>query len=162
MGEVKIEFGCGETPTKKDFKTCDVRNLRGIDFVCNAWEIDSLVEHNTVDEIYSRHFLEHLTFIQVDKYLKSCMNILKSNSIFECEVPNMDFHIQQWIEGKEMKHAIAGFWGWQREGMFNTWDIHKSGYNFKLLKEKLLQHGFINVQQLESKPQNLSVIAYKP
>ena len=64
---MKIEFGCGATPTKTDFKTCDIRNLPGIDFVCPAWEISNHVQLNTVDEIFSRHFLEHLTFIQANK-----------------------------------------------------------------------------------------------
>ena len=30
---MKIEFGCGETP-KEGFKTCDIRNVSGVDFVC--------------------------------------------------------------------------------------------------------------------------------
>ena len=30
---MKIEFGCGETPTKEGFKTCDIRNVPGVDFV---------------------------------------------------------------------------------------------------------------------------------
>ncbi len=54
---MKIEFGAGESPEYPKYKKCDIRDLDGIDFVCNAWEIDSHVEENTVDHIYSRHFL---------------------------------------------------------------------------------------------------------
>lgn len=54
---MKIEFGCGDNPTKPGFKTCDIRDISGIDFVCPAWDIDKLVEENSVDEIFSRHFL---------------------------------------------------------------------------------------------------------
>ena len=54
--KMKIEFGCGETPRHPEFKTCDVRDVPGVDFVCPAWEIDKKVAENTVDEIFSRHF----------------------------------------------------------------------------------------------------------
>ena len=33
---MKLEFGCGETPTYPDYKTCDIRHLPGIDYVCPA------------------------------------------------------------------------------------------------------------------------------
>ena len=53
------------------FKTCDIRNVPGVDFVCPAWEIERHVELNTVDEIFSRHFFEHPTFRpKAKKYYK--------------------------------------------------------------------------------------------
>ena len=74
---MNIEFGSGENPTMAGFKTCDIRNVPGVDFVCPAWEIERHVELNTVDEIFSRHFFEHLTFIQGEKVLQAWYNILK-------------------------------------------------------------------------------------
>ena len=61
---MNLEFGCGENPTKEGFKTCDIRNLPGVDYACPAWKITEHVAPNTVDEIWSRHFFEHLTFAQ--------------------------------------------------------------------------------------------------
>ena len=58
MDKLNIEFGCGENPTKENFKTCDIRNLPGVDFVCPAWDIDQHVKENSVDEIFSRHFFQ--------------------------------------------------------------------------------------------------------
>ena len=141
---MKIEFGCGATPTKVGFLTCDIRHLPGIDFVCPAWEIIDHVKPNTVDEIFSRHFLEHLTFIQADKLVRIWFEILRSGGVCELAVPNMDYHIQQWITGKNMDHARAGFWGHQREGEYEVWDVHKSGYNQKTLTELFLGHGFVD------------------
>ena len=53
---MKIEFGCGNRPTKQGFKTCDIRDVPGVDFVCPAWDIDLHVPTNSLDEIFSRHF----------------------------------------------------------------------------------------------------------
>ena len=40
-----------------------------------------------------------------------------------------------------MKEALAGLYGWQRGAFDDTWDTHKSGYNFdlflRILKEEL-------------------------
>ncbi len=40
---MKIEFGCGKTPTKEGFMTCDIRDVPGVDFACPAWDIDKHV-----------------------------------------------------------------------------------------------------------------------
>ena len=141
---MKIEFGCGAKPTKLDFKTCDIRNLPGIDFVCPAWEIDQYVSPSSVDEIFSRHFLEHLTFLQAEKLVVIWFSILKPGGTCELSVPNMEYHIQQWTKGKNMDHARAGFWGHQRDGEYEVWDVHKSGYNQQSLTLLFTNKGFVN------------------
>jgi predicted SAM-dependent methyltransferase len=148
---IGIEFGCGEKPTKPGFRTCDIRDVPGVDFVCPAWEIEHHVDANTVDEIFSRHFFEHVTFIQGEKVLQAWYNILKPGGKMEMMLPNMTFHINQWTTRSNIKHAKAGFWGWQREGEHNVWDVHKSGYDFELLEETLLKHKFYNIKSLRSK-----------
>ena len=161
---MKLEFGCGESPTYPDYKTCDIRNLPGIDFVCNAWDIDKHVIKNSATHIFSRHFLEHLTFEQGERWLKSCLTILESGGEMHLMLPNMDFHIHQWVVGKNIAHARGGFWGWQREAETGeTWDIHKSGYNAVQLIQLLESCGYINCCSLH-KPNNkhLGIACYKP
>jgi len=148
---MKIEFGCGETPTKEGFKTCDIRNLPSIDFICPSWEIDQHVAENSVDEIFSRHFFEHLTFQQGEKQLEVWNKILKPGGVCEMMLPNMALHIQQWVErktDKEFRHAKAGFWGWQRGEFEDTWDVHKSGYDKEMLTDLVKSKGFINIESL--------------
>lgn len=160
---MKIEFGCGENPTKEGFKTCDLRNLPGVDFVCPAWEIDKHVNENTVDEIWSRHFFEHLTFVQGERVLEVWYKILKSNAKCEMSLPNMTYHINQWISDSNRDHANAGFWGWQRGEFEDTWDVHKSGYDFSSLKNLLESKGFINIKSLKGpKSKHLHVEFFKP
>lgn len=150
---MKIEFGCGETPSKKDFRTCDVRNLPGVDFVCPAWQIDKFVGEESVDEIFSRHFFEHLTFAQGRMVLRTWHKILKPGGKMHMILPNMTFHIEQWIRrknNKELRWAEAGFWGWQREGDTEMWDVHKSGYDFETLHQVLTKQKFIKIRNLTS------------
>ena len=49
-----------KNPRKKDYRQVDVRKIREDDIVCNAWEVEKHIQPNTVDNIYSRHFFEHL------------------------------------------------------------------------------------------------------
>lgn len=158
---MNIEFGCGDNPLRKDYKTSDIRDIPGVDFACPAWDIDNYVELNSVDIIFSRHMFEHLTFAQGKKTLETWYKILKPGGMVEMSLPNMDFHVNQWIKGKDMEHALAGFWGWQREGETDVWDVHKSGYNEKTLKTLVEQHNFKKYKRLPTKPKHLWVTFIK-
>lgn len=162
---MKIEFGGGEKPRRPEFKQCDIRQLPNIDYVCAAWDIDKHIEENTVDEIFSRHFFEHLTFLQGEKVLESWYKILKVNGKCEIILPNMSFHINQWISrnsDEEFDHAKAGFWGWQRGKFLDSWDIHKSGYDFNSLSTLLKNKNFKNIVSLKNiESPHLHVICQK-
>ncbi len=159
---MKIEFGCGEKPTKVGFQTCDIRDLPGIDYVCPAWDIDTLVNENSVDEVFSRHFFEHLTFKQGEKQLEVWYKILKPGGICEMSLPNMTYHIQQWITKSNLRHAKAGFWGWQRGAFDDVWDVHKSGYDREMLSDLVKSKGFVNIESLaKDKSKHLHLRFYK-
>lgn len=147
---MKLEFGGGETPHNKKFKQCDVRQLDGVSYVCNAWEIDKHVEHNTVEHIFSRHFFEHLTFRQGEAFIQAAYKILKSGGVYEMLIPNMQMHINQWKNNDNFEHAKAGFWGWQRGELDDVWDVHKSGYTQNSLKAILEKYNFKNIEFMSS------------
>lgn len=159
---MNIEFGCGENPTKEGYLTCDIRDLPGIDFVCPAWEIHTRVAEESVDNIFSRHFFEHLTFEQGRVFLENCRKILKPGGSMEMMLPNMSFHIMQWIDGREEEHARAGFYGWQRGAFDDTWDVHKSGYTSVSLRKTLAMARYTNIKSLRPvSDKHLHMIAYK-
>ena len=171
--DTKLEFGCGESRPKPGFVGVDIRKHRHVKYVCNAWEIAKFVEEGTVIEIYSRHFFEHLTFEQADKTLKVWKQILSPGGIIQIILPDIEYHIQQFLNPDHsapseanpkwtvLEHALAGFWGWQREGGTEIWDVHKSGYDFRCLRMKLLKHGFTDIRRMDDKPWNLNVVCKK-
>lgn len=170
---MKVEVGCGEK-LSPGYVGCDVRDLPGVEYVCNAWELDKIIKRDSVKEIYSRHFLEHLTFPQVDRTLSCWYNILEPGGTVRIIVPDMLFHIKQWlsktrdvdrtVDGKSSieDRAIQGFWGRQREASEGeTWDFHKSGYDYRLLSKILSKHKFIDIEKVRDNPKNLHVIGRK-
>lgn len=162
MEDLNIEFGCGERPRLKGYKTCDLRDLPNIDYVCKAWEIDQLVGENSVDNVFSRHFFEHLTFEQGKLMMKVWFKILKPGGTCRMMIPNLHFHVKQFMAGKEMEHALAGLFGWQRDGLHDVWDVHKSGYTLESIQPVYEDTGFIDFTKRKSSSEHLDVIATKP
>jgi len=158
---MKIEFGGGETPRRPDYVQCDVRSIGGtVDYCCNAWEIHGLIFEACVEEIYSRHFFEHLTFEQGEKTLVSWQIVLQSGGKVDMILPDLNFHLKQWAAG-DLKFARRGLWGKQRGLLTDTWDIHKSGYTYPDLKFLIEDLGFRDCVRINDYPKNLHVEFYK-
>ena len=174
---MKIDFGCGGKP-KDGFVGCDVRSNPGVKYVCDCWDIGVYVDECTIDEVTSRHMFEHISFVNGCRTLDAWFKILKSGGRVSMSLPDLHFHVKQYLEFynnrsqiarsskkrnfTEYEHAMAGFYGWQREAETEVWDIHKSGYDEISLKEIFEKVGFINFKRLPDKPWNLNVEAYKP
>jgi predicted SAM-dependent methyltransferase len=157
---MKIEFGGGETPTKTDFLQQDIRDLPGIDFVCTAWEIDKLVDNNSVDEIFSRHFFEHLTFAQGEYLFEVWHRILKPGGRVEMMLPNMLLHVRQWVTGDP--RAAKNIYGGQRGDFNDVWDVHKSGYDAYSMEDLVKEKNFVNYKSFNGdKSKHLHVEFYK-
>lgn len=158
---MNIEFGGGSRPVKKNYKQCDIRELPKIDFCCNATEIHNLIESNSVDNIFSRHFFEHLSFAEGKKFLSVSFIILKPGGVVHLILPNMSFHIDQWIsrrDTKEFNWSKAGFWGWQRHAE----DFHKSGYDKNSLEQLAYYCGYNDFEVLCDTGPHLNVRFKKP
>jgi predicted SAM-dependent methyltransferase len=148
---MQLEFGGGETPRQPTYTQVDVRKMNDDTIVCNAWDITKHVHPDTVTDIYSRHFFEHLTHEQAQRTLDAWYTICQKGAKIVLLCPNMNMHLWQWVNWdklteKEKAHCRAGFWGWQREADESAWDLHKSGYDYPKLKELVTAHGFVNVQ----------------
>lgn len=154
---MKLEVGSGPHP-KKGYVHCDIRALPDVDIVAVAWETG--LKSNSVDEIYSRHMIEHLTFEEGKVTLRHWLDILKSGGMVDINVPDLEKHIEQ-LKNGEMKHALAGFYGWQR----NEHDIHKAGYIYETLFKTLADIGFVNIKRVKDDTSkshlNLRVNAFK-
>jgi predicted SAM-dependent methyltransferase len=163
---MKLEIGCGDSPSKKNYKYCDIRCLPHIDYCCHVLNLNKFIKPNTLTHVYARHFLEHLTFKEANDTLRMLYVMMKDQGEIELIVPNILFHINQWINKKhivkEFNHSKAGFWGWQREENKNYWDVHKSGYDIDTMKNFIENLGYVNfISLLDNNNQHLHVKFYK-
>jgi SAM-dependent methyltransferase len=76
MDKVVLELGCGNSPTVKNAITIDIVDLDKVDIVADLNKGLSFLPDNSVDEIYSYHFLEHLS--DLDFFMKEIYRVLKN------------------------------------------------------------------------------------
>jgi 2-polyprenyl-3-methyl-5-hydroxy-6-metoxy-1,4-benzoquinol methylase len=157
----KLYVGCGDD-RRRGYLGCDIRPQRTVALVCRAWKVSR--HCSGLAKIYSRHMLEHLTFDEANAALEDWFEALAIGGRVHLVVPNVDFHIEQWLRAQwseatwqdrrsDARWGFAGLWGWQRQchpaaADYNRtyWDVHKSGYNRKLITFLLERAGFSDIQ----------------
>lgn len=157
----RLYVGCGEHD-KPGYVGCDLRDLPNVSLVAKAWEVSKYCTN--LQEIYSRHLLEHLTLLEVQATLRDWHAALASDGFIRLEVPNLDSMVAKWshahwsqdhLEDKfsDARWGLAGLYGWQRECdpnqdsySPNYWDVHKIGFNESSMRYFLSEAGFQDIE----------------
>lgn len=90
MGNTKIDIGCGlfKKPRFTGIDSFDYSNKYPGEFICGQIpEVLSIFEDNSIDEIYAKHFIEHIPQPKVIFTFNEIYRILKVNGVFEIFVP---------------------------------------------------------------------------
>lgn len=109
------------------------------------------LEDNSIDEIKSEHFLEHLSRTQVSRFLYHSSRVLKDNAIFDVLIPY--FTEKTWDDLKNRyldvnQDAKLGYTVLYGDNEPDSWpEAHKIIYDQPLLKHVLSVYGF-NVQEV--------------
>lgn len=105
-------------------------------------------EDNTVDFIYSEHFIEHITVKQGVVLLKECRRVLKPGGVARVATVDLDYIIRKYIVSWKRQDWIKTFgyeWLETRAEMMNLvfreWG-HQYLYNKEELKRRLEESGF--------------------
>lgn len=81
VGPIRIDFGCGQNCTKAEDGTkyigVDEVQLEGVDIVHDLTKFPYPFESDSVDEIVSNHFVEHLSGEEFMAHMDECHRILK-------------------------------------------------------------------------------------
>jgi len=99
---------------------------------------------DSADVVYCSHFLEHLNKDDGRHFLAECFRVLKPGGLFRVVVPDLDFAMAMYQEGKVE----------EMQGLFfytsDNWDFtaHKYNYNFTYLQNILAKIGFTNIVKL--------------
>jgi ubiquinone/menaquinone biosynthesis C-methylase UbiE len=168
---LKLNLGCGNKK-KPLYINVDVREDAEPDIVSDAWDL-TVFPNDSVDEIYTRHMLEHLDPNDARRSIARWFEILKPGGRLNVIVPDLEFHCRQLLGevkstiGEQQAHAMAGFYGWRDESRGgNREDAHRWGYTAITLRDLLTRHGFTDVARrisgIDSEPWHLNLDAWKP
>ena len=122
------------------------------------------IESNTCDGIYCSHILEHLCFNDLRSALKNTFEYLKPSGTFRLIVPDLETHINIYIENKKNKdiNAANKFIRYtllgqenRRTGVKGVVDFlfsnhnHRWMWDFESLSNELKFVGFTNIKRCE-------------
>ncbi|MEW5850292.1 MAG: methyltransferase domain-containing protein [Myxococcota bacterium] len=157
---LKLEVGAGKKQ-RAGYLHLDVRALPGLDVRGVTTSLP--FKDGSLEEVYSRHVLEHFTLREAVEVLLEWRRVLRPGGSVYIIVPNMLWHFKQVLEGthesvytKESgKNArywgMGSIYGWQQD----EYDLHKFGYWPELLGDLLVECGFDSPVDLTNKPESL-------
>lgn len=128
---------CANTRQLEGYKHHDVLPLKGIDYVCDLFDIGTYIERESCEEIQFTHALEHFATADTQNVLELLRGLLVTGGRLYLEVPNFAWHAKLVMEGKD-KEAVYYAFG----GQLDEWDFHKTGFTPRILEEQLQLAGF--------------------
>ncbi|WP_261925730.1 class I SAM-dependent methyltransferase [Methylorubrum sp. GM97] len=163
--QIKLHIGCGDKK-RSGFTNIDVRETSATDMVSEAWDLRAF-DDGIVDEIYSRHMIEHLHPKNVRMALSEWYRVLKPRGVLHIICPDLEFHCKQYLGlidscfHNQREHALASIYGW-RSGAFGgeEFDLHRWGYDLEDLSNLMGQSGFALTERVregeDSEPWHLN------
>jgi predicted SAM-dependent methyltransferase len=143
---MKIEIAAGTSPQKigADWLLHDKYPFPGIDIICDWRRIpDYMGFLKLVDfeEVYSRHFIEHLDPEEGLDFLRLCHHILGKDGGLTVLCPNMKWLCKKYLRGDyaDVSEFICWMYG---GGDGHDWSFHKAAYDCDLLCRAMKTVGF--------------------
>jgi predicted SAM-dependent methyltransferase len=154
---IKLDLGCGSL-NRPGFYGIDINPIADL-----QWDIRNGLPfpNNSVSEIRSDHFFEHLDMIEVIKVFQECYRILLKGGILDFTVPHFDPFLEAYIKG-DLEFLIDKIYDIPtgQEEIYSTcfdrisWLLLRSGehrtiFDKKSLLAKLNLAGFNNINVRE-------------
>lgn len=100
--EKLLKLNLGGGPKRMEgYKNVDALEWNGVtDIIHNLTEYDWPWEQNTVDEIFTEEFLEHISFKETYNVLSECHRILKPGSKIKIQVPDCGKSMEYYVNGE--------------------------------------------------------------
>jgi len=136
-----IELGGGDNPVVHP--NLDIQPSPAVDTVCDLTQGIPL-EDNSVKTIYSKDFIEHISFEQFLSLLSECKRVLVDNGMLDFIIPDTEQVISNHNEWNEhVSNVVVGRWEPDNRK-------HRAWYSTSLIKYILEKEGW----QCETYPYN--------
>jgi len=147
-----LDIGCGERKVIKTAIGLDIRKTKTVDIIASARYLPFRDE--VFDYVYASHVLEHFSHHKVKQVPKEWVRVLKRGGTLEIRCP--DLRARAFIfalnpSWKNMRHIYGG--------QDHSWNYHKCGFSFGLLKNLLKEIGMYQIKRIFD--WNKLIIPYK-
>lgn len=138
----KANIGCGREHLE-GYLNVDIQ--QPADAIMDAHKLDFL--DNSLDEVASSHFLEHVSMHETVSVLQEMHRVLKPGGLINLEVPDLEYCVKEWLNTDETDEHK---WGFNLMRIFgsqlNEYEYHKTGFTDIHLKRLLEAVGFENIE----------------
>lgn len=139
---IKLNLGCGPD-IKKDYLNIDTCPFNDSVIQSDIRNLSFLP--NSVDEIYAKDILEHLSISDAKKAIQNWSTICKSGALLFIQTICIDLIIEAYQKGiwnlEVMNYMLFAGKNWVN-GISKNEDFHKSCYSKSLLENILISNGF--------------------
>ena len=100
--EIFLEVGAGNKKGKDGWLTIDIEKDCDI-----YWDLRNGMPFpdESITQIYSSHFMEHLTYKEGQAFLDECSRVLVSGGIFSICVPNARKYIEAYMNNSDLNES---------------------------------------------------------
>ncbi|MBU2623837.1 MAG: methyltransferase domain-containing protein [Proteobacteria bacterium] len=109
-------------------------------------------KNESVDFVYSSHFLEHLCPSEAESFLRECLRILKPGGVIRVCVPDLAYAMKMYSSGRKQE-ALDKYFFVEDKGSFYA--RHKYMYDLELLSNLLSEIGFKSIRQYDYRVGNV-------
>lgn len=134
---VKLNLGCASRKFH-GWINIDVRKEVNPDVVDDVFTLSSF-EKSSVDIIYASHLLEHVKRKEIKNVLATWRQLLKPNGVLRISVPDFKKVVKYYLLTSDLEKLHGLLHGGQR----NEHDIHYITFDYELLREYLIDVGFL-------------------
>lgn len=120
---------------------------------------DFPLEANTVQYLYSSHFIEHLTFDQALEFLRRCHHAMRQGGILRLTTPDLELWVRKYCENDlefferfyqiEQSYPALTTKGQILVGQIQGW-THRWLYDYSSLEDILVRAGFSHIEKIEA------------
>ena len=148
----KLHLGCGNIHLN-GFCNVDILPTIAVDVISDISKLSNF-KNCSIELIYACHVLEHFSHDESIKVLKRWFEVLKPGGELRISVPDIDRIVK--IYSKNWQHfqtpGNTPWIGLLYGGQTDSYDFHKTGFNFCWMKYLLEGMGFINVHEYPHEP----------
>ena len=137
FGKVVIDLGCG--PSKKlGMIGIDILPLPGVDIVANLEEGFPDIPDNSVDEIHSAHFLEHV--VNFELLMSEIYRILKPGGIAKITVPHFSnpYYYSDYTHKRFFGLYSFDYFSSKPTGYKRTIPVYNNSFSYTVVSRKLV------------------------
>lgn len=119
-------------------------------------------ESDSVDFVYSSHFVEHLYLREAEGLVAESYRVMRPGGVIRIVVPDLEHALRLMATGDRHKAMTSYFFV---EDMDSAYARHKYMYDFDLLAALLRKHGFVDVRRCEyrqGKVPDLQILDNRP